>query len=169
MTAKLTVPVLYKSPPPLHKILMEDNAMRPTTFLSAVLCGLLFLILQDPGRAQEKKYPIDVSKDFMLPKGAKLEILAEHPSPLADFEKVQIARLTMNPGTKIENFVVPTTDFCHIAKGELAVTMPDGSVMIVKEGDHFPEAKGTVYNVLENKGTVVCEDYMFQLIEKAAK
>lgn len=121
--------------------------------------------LAEPAQGGEKKYPIDITKEMGMPKGNKVELLAEFKSNVAGYERVQVIRHTIQPGVKIENFKIPYNMYCNLEKGRLFAKTPDGKEMTLKAGDRWVDHKGLVYPLLENRGKTPCVDAMFWLIE----
>ena len=121
--------------------------------------------LAEPVSGGEKKYPVDITKEMGLTEGAKCQVTNEYDCPVQGYSKVKIVKLTLKPGTKIENFTVPMHAFCTEVKGTLTAVTADGKEMTVKEGDRWVDPKGTVYKTLENKGKSTVEDVMFMLAE----
>jgi len=144
----------------------EEKMKTNKLFLLVLFTALFLFTAANQSSFAQKKYPIDITKEIGLPKGTKLEILAEYDSPVPGYGKVQYVRLTLDPGAKIENFTTPSADFCKVESGKIHVIMPDGMEMDMEAPSSWVEAKGTTYKVIENRGDKPCLDYMFMLMEK---
>jgi copper chaperone CopZ len=139
-----------------------EGKVSPTALVSAInASGFSAALVQ----AEEKKYPIDITKEMNLPEGATCLVTNEYDCPVPGYSKVKVVTLNLKPGKKIENFTVPMHAFCHLAKGELSIVTADGKTMTVKEGDRWVDPKGTLYKVIENKGKATVDDVMFMLAE----
>lgn len=141
------------------------DKLSPNDLLAAIDRMGFSVSLPEPTQSEEKKYPIDITKEMGLPQGAKCHVTNEYDCPVPGYSKVKIVKLTLKPGTKIENFTVPMHAFCTEVKGTLTAVTADGKEITVKEGDRWVDPKGTVYKTLENKGKSTVEDVMFMLAE----
>jgi copper ion binding protein len=147
------------------EVVFASAKLSPTDVISAInKTGFSASLAEEPQKP-EKKYPVDITKEMGLPEGAKCLETNEFDCPVQGYSKVKIVKLTLEPGTKIENFTVPMHAFCTVVKGTISVVTADGKEMTVKEGDRWIDPKGTVYKVIENKGKSIAEDTMFMLAE----
>lgn len=140
--------------------------MKLFRLFTVVACALLVLSNVSTAQEQGKKYPMDVTKEMGLPDGAKLVVVGEYDSPVPGYAKVQCLRLTVKPGTKIENFTAPAHAFCNLEKGQFRVVTLDGKEMTVKAGATWVDPKGFTYKLIHNNGKSTAEDTMFMLLEK---
>jgi len=143
--------------------------MKPLRVLAALLCAVFLITLPNAAYGQEKKYPVDMTKDMGLPEGAKLELIGEYESPIPGYAKVQCLRLTLKSGTKVENFTAPAHSFCNLENGQLRVVTLDGKEMTVKAGATWVDPKGFTYKLIHNTGKSDAQDTMFMLLEEQAK
>ncbi len=94
-----------------------------------------------------------------LPEGVNLEVLAEYGPPgIPGIEKATLKRLTMQPGTKLEDVTLITSNYCRIASGALTVVKADGTTTINGQGSQWFEPKGLKYKVIRNDGGVPAVD-----------
>jgi len=101
-----------------------------------------------------------------LPEGVTLEVLAEYGPPgIPGIEKATLKRLTMQPGTKLEDVTLTTSNYCRIASGALTVVKADGTTTIIGQGSQWFEPKGLVYKVIRNDGDVPAVDVFLALTQ----
>lgn len=99
-----------------------------------------------------------------LPQGVTLEVLADYGSPgIPGVVKVRLMRLTMAPGTKLENLPVNTTNYCEAASGTATAVIENGPTLILGPGSRWTEPKGLVYTVLRNDGDVPFVDVFIEI------
>ncbi len=94
-----------------------------------------------------------------LPEGVTLEVLAEYGPPgIPGIEKATLKRFTMQPGTKLEDVTLKTSNYCWISAGALTVVKADGTTVVIGQGSRWFEPKGLVYKELRNDGDVPAVD-----------
>jgi len=99
-----------------------------------------------------------------LPEGVTMEVLAEYGPPgIPGIEKATLKRLTMQPGTKLEDVTLSTSNYCRIASGTLTVVKADDTTTIIGQGSQWFEPKGLVYKVIRNDGDVPAVDVFLAL------
>lgn len=151
----------------IAEVIYASNKLSPNDLVAAIeKTGFSASFTDKPSPGGEKKYPIDITKEMGLPEGAKCQLTNEYDCPVSGYSKVKIVKLSLKPGTKIENFTVSMHAFCTATKGTLSVVTSDGKQMTVKEGDRWVDPKGTLYKIIENKGKSTAEDVMFMLAEE---
>lgn len=75
--------------------------------------------------------------------GVRVEVLAEHPADLPGIDKVQVRKLTLEPGASLANFVIAERIYCISTKGEVAVTDHDrGTTATYGAGEHWSIGPG---------------------------
>ena len=99
-----------------------------------------------------------------LPPGIAVEVLADYGSPgIPGVAKVVLKRFTIQPGAKIENLPIKTTNYCRVVSGAVTAVMADGSTLILGPGSRWVEPKGLVYKVLRNDGDVPFVDEFIEV------
>ena len=99
-----------------------------------------------------------------LPPGVTMEVLADYGSPgIPGVAKIRLMRLTMDPGTKLENVPVNTTNYCETASGTITAVIENGPTLILGPGSRWTEPKGLVYTVLRNDGDVPFVDVFIEI------
>ncbi len=99
-----------------------------------------------------------------LPEGVTMEVLAEYGPPgIPGIEKATHKRLTLQPGTKLENVTLTTSNYCWIAAGALTVVKADGTTVVIGQGSRWFEPKGLVYKEIRNDGNVAAVDMFIAL------
>ena len=99
-----------------------------------------------------------------LPPGVTVEVLADYGSPgIPGVANVRLIRFTMEPGAKIENFTVGTTNYCDASKGEITAVIENGPTLILGAGSRWVEPKGLVYKLLRNDGDVPFVDLIIEI------
>ncbi len=99
-----------------------------------------------------------------LPPGVTVEVLADYGSPgIPGVARVRLKRLTMQPGAKIENLTIKTTNYCETSKGTVTAVIENGPTLILGPGSRWVEPKGLIYKVLRNDGDVPFVDVFVQI------
>ena len=99
-----------------------------------------------------------------LPPGVTVEVLADYGSPgIPGVAKVRLIRFTIEPGAKIENLPIKTTNYCETSKGAVTAVIENGPTMILGPGSRWVEPKGLVYKVLRNDGDVPFVDMFIEI------
>lgn len=99
-----------------------------------------------------------------LPPGVTVEVLADYGDPgIPGVANVRLKRLTIQPGAKIENLPIKTTNYCRVVGGAVTAVRADGSTLILGPGSRWVEPKGLVYKVLRNDGDVPFVDVFLEI------
>ncbi len=105
-----------------------------------------------------------VGRQAFAQEGVTVEVLADYGSPgIPGVAKVRLIRFTMEPGAKIENFPVDTTNYCEALKGVVTAVIENGPTLILGPGSRWVEPKGMVYKLLRNDGDVPFVDVFIEI------
>ncbi len=93
-----------------------------------------------------------------------LEVIADYGSPgIPGVEKVRLMRFTLQPGAKVENVTLDTTNYCVLTQGVLTAVIENGPTLVYGPGSRWFEPKGLVYKVLRNDGDVPLLDVYIEI------
>ncbi len=88
-----------------------------------------------------------------LPEGVSVDVVATYASDLPGVEKVELKKVTLAPGAKLENFPLKTVDFCNSTQGIIRVTdETTGSTTIYAAGSRWQPKMGHTASI-SNPGT----------------
>ena len=88
-----------------------------------------------------------------LPEGVTVDVVATYASAIPGVEKVELKKVTLAPGAKLENFPLGTVDFCNSTQGIIRVTdETDGTTNIYAPGSRWQPIMGHTASI-SNPGT----------------
>ncbi len=96
--------------------------------------------------------------------GVTKEVIADYGAPgIPGVEKVQLIRVIIQPGAKLENLTIKTTNYCEAVQGTGTAVWADGTTLIFGKGSRWTEPKGLTYKVLRNDGDVPFVDVFISI------
>ena len=105
-----------------------------------------------------------VGRQAFAQEGVTLEVIADYGSPgIPGVEKVRLMRFTLQPGAKVENVTLDTTNYCVLTQGVLTAVIENGPTLVYGPGSRWFEPKGLVYKVLRNDGDVPLLDVYIEI------
>ena len=101
-----------------------------------------------------------------LPEGVEVQVVAEYSVTIPGIEKVQLRKVTLQPGAILENIPVNDTDFCSETQGTLTVVdHKNGTTTLYAAGSRWAPEKG-ITATISNAGDVPAVMWVYRLIEK---
>ena len=101
-----------------------------------------------------------------LPEGVGMEVVATYPVDLSGIEKVELRKVTLEPGAILKNFTVKDQFFCHVTQGEiLIVNQASGASVLYSAGSRWAPVKGSTVTI-SNPGDVTHVHWVYAMIEK---
>ncbi len=101
-----------------------------------------------------------------LPEGMTVDLIAEYPVQIPGLEKVQLKKMTMQPGTVLKEFTVPVSHYCTVTQGMFTVVdHTAGTTTVYVAGSRFAPTKGHIVTV-SNPGDELAVQWNYYLIEK---
>ena len=101
-----------------------------------------------------------------LPEGVEVTVVAEYSVKIPGIEKVQLRKVTLQPGAILENISAKHTDFCQVTQGMVTVVdHGQRTTTVYVAGSRFAPEKGTTMTV-SNPGDVPGVVWVYRLIEK---
>ncbi len=105
-----------------------------------------------------------VGRQAFAQEGVTLEVIADYGSPgIPGVEKVRLMRFTLQPGAKVENVTLDTTNYCVLTQGVLTAVIENGPTLVYGPGSRWFEPNGLVYKVLRNDGDVPLLDVYIEI------
>ncbi len=101
-----------------------------------------------------------------LPEGVSMSIVAEYKTDIPGIDKVQLQKLTLQPGAELADFFIENQIFCHATDGViLVVDAAAGKSTLYTAGSRWAPTKGATVNI-SNPGDDVHVHWVYALIEK---
>ena len=99
-----------------------------------------------------------------MPEGVGIQLLAEYSSDIPGVQKVQLTKVTLEPGATLANFTVTNPLYCNATEGTISVLdQASLKTAVYRPGDHWSFAKGTF--TLSNPGDVAHVHYLYGMIQ----
>ncbi len=122
----------------------------------AIPLAVLFLFLLSPLQGLSEE----------LPEGVTAQLVAEYPSNIPGMKKIQLFKITLQPGAVWKDIPVENTDLCNATQGTFTVVnQKTGTTTIYAEGSRWINEKGTTVTV-SNPGDVPAVQWVYVLNEK---
>ncbi|MCI0626798.1 MAG: hypothetical protein L0387_34985 [Acidobacteria bacterium] len=99
-----------------------------------------------------------------LPEGVEIQLVTEYSSDIPGIQKVQLRKVTLEPGAILANFTVTKPLYCDAAAGTISVfDHAKRTTAVYRPGDHWSFARGEF--TLSNPGDVDHVHYLYALIQ----
>ena len=121
-------------------------------------------VIGQPTEAATGEDQMATGSSAKLPEGVRIQLVAEYSSDIPGVQKVQLRKVTLEPGATLGNFTVADPLFCNATAGTISVfDHAKGTTAVYRSGDHWSFARGQF--TLSNPGDVDHVHYLYAMIQ----